>query len=154
MRPTDYDPVLQAIDRQQQEQSQRTIDFLVAEGRPDLAEELKAKLRDIYTGVDGARATWNALTPPQKRALVSARAGELTTHPQLRPNAGGASRTGYGQLGRAGGRLVWTFTCFLSTARCLCARDLLHVDGGALSPEAKVIITERGKFVLAHGERK
>jgi hypothetical protein len=41
----------------------------------------------------------------------------------------------------------------IATLRNLERRDLVSWDGGAFSPESKVVITERGRFVLAQTER-
>ena len=40
------------------------------------------------------------------------------------------------------------------TVRALAAHELLAWDGGALDPERKAVVTERGRFVFAHGREK
>ena len=41
--------------------------------------------------------------------------------------------------------------CGSQTVRALVSHTLLVWDGGVFSPEAKAVLTERGKFVLEHG---
>ena len=41
--------------------------------------------------------------------------------------------------------------CGLPTVRALCARELLACDGTATDPERKIVLTERGAFVVKSG---
>jgi hypothetical protein len=135
------DDILQMLDRKDLEQQARTRSFLLEAGRPDLAAELDAKLRDIRLGVDGAQRTWAALSPAQRSVLEALSAGRHLRKVKW-------SKTRYDAYGEphAIGNL-----CGIATVRNLCARDLCHVDGGMPDPEGKIIITERGRFVLKYG---
>src|SRR5580658_3016903 len=93
-------------------------------------EHYDAAMRDLDSGVMGARSTWHSISPAQQRALRTA----------LEDTVDGKWVRGIG----AG----------VSTIRALCARDLMAWDGGAFDPEAAAVITERGRFVLAHGPTK
>ena len=134
------DEILQEIERQSRAQTEGVREMLRAEGREDLVARLDAKLKDIDNGRYGARATWHALSEPQRRMLRLA-----ASHKRLRREP--ASRSRYyacGGPGDAEGNVGG-----LATVRNLIARDLVLCDGGAFDPEAAVIISERGRFVLA-----
>ena len=133
------DEILQGIERQSRAKTEGVRQMLRAEGRHDLVEKLDSTLRDIETGVYGARGTWHALSEPQRRLLRLA-----ATHKRLRRSP--ASRTRYyacGGPGDAEGNVGG-----LATVRNLISRELLVCDGGAFDPEAAVVISERGRFVL------
>jgi len=135
------DDILQVIEAQSLASQQRTRELLLENGRPDLVAELDRKLKDIRTGVDGAQRTWHSLSGAQRRVLE-----ELRTGRALSRSPGTKHR--YDAIGMPH---AISRVCSLATARALCARELLHVDGGATDPERKIILTERGLFVLAHG---
>lgn len=90
--------------------------------RPPVTEE------DIMQRIDDARGTWAALSQAQRRVLSY---------------MGEGYRSDFSALG---------VICGLRTARSLCARELIAVDGGAFDPESRFVTTERGRFVLAHGQ--
>lgn len=130
--------VLQAIDRDEMATRARVRAILVGEGRADAADELDAKYRDINLGTYGARVTWNALSLAQRRTLI------------LTEEGGGLERMDNSSRYACANERRFP-VCSLPTARNLSARELITVDGGALDPEARFIITERGRFVLKHG---
>lgn len=138
----DTERILHEIERQERERSARFRQFMIDEGHADRLPEFDRKMRDIVTGVDGARRTWEALTEPQRRVMR-----ELDGRLYLIRCP--ASRTRYEAHGEphATGDL-----CGLPTVRNLIARELLACDGGALDPERKLVMTERGAFVLRHGQ--
>jgi hypothetical protein len=105
----------------------------------DLADEYLAKIKEIETGVHGARACWSALTEPQQRAL------------RIADDVGGRLERMGNKEYRHHGKRVWPHPIRVSTIRCLCSRELMAWDGGAFDPEAVAVITERGRFVLKHG---
>jgi hypothetical protein len=104
-----------------------------------LAEYDKA-MRDLDTGVMGARATWAALSRVQRKILALAAA-----------NGGTLERNGKVYHVRWGVADLSMLSIRVSSIRALAARDLFAWDGGYLDPEAAVVLTERGRFVLAHG---
>lgn len=111
-------------------------DILLEKGRPDLVAEFDAKIKRIENGTDGAERTWSALSPAQKRALKLASYGPLRRAKH--------THQFFGEIIAPRARL--------STVRNLIARDLLACDGGAFDPERVLVLTERGRFVLKHGE--
>jgi hypothetical protein len=128
----------QQIERQGREQIERTRQFLLSKGRPDLVAELDANLRDVQLGVAGARGTWHALSPVQRQTLASA-----ADHPRL-VRLWGSIFGFYGPGARA------KKVCSIKTLIPLAARGLMcpEDDPRYLSWFA---ITERGRFVLKHG---
>lgn len=112
-------------------------------GHPD-AEKILAEydraMRDNRLGLTSARNCWHSISPAQARVLAIMGAGCELHQSRLRPLM-------YDAVGR------WNIpdVCSLRTARPLCAHELAHVDGGAFDPERRIIITERGLFVLRHG---
>lgn len=108
------------------------------QGRPDLAESYLVRVRDIETGVHGARGCWHALSLAQRRILAEADR-----------NGGRLERAG--KEYRHGARNQPYKPVYVATIRNLCSRDLMAWDGGAFDPEAAVVVTERGRFVLKHG---
>ena len=113
--------------------------MLIESGRQDILDEFDRNMRDCDTGVIGARATWAALSAAQRRVIT------------MLADFGGylirSSQTRY-YLMAADGTANF---CGLPTARNLVARSLLECDGGALDPELRLNITERGRFVRKFG---
>ena len=133
------DEILQEIERQSRATIERVRQMCRDEGREDLVTELDANLKEVATGRTGARGTWHALSEPQRRMLRVAAA-----HRRLRRSPGSRSRyDACGGLGDAEGNVGG-----IATVRNLIARELLTCDGGAFDPEAAVVISERGRFVL------
>lgn len=99
------------------------------------------KMRDIRLGVDGAQGTWHSISPAQRRALVAASQAKALVRES-------GSRHWFGSVGEPH---AVARVCSLPTARNLIARELLAVDGGAFDPERRLVITERGRFVVKHG---
>lgn len=127
------------LDREQQKRRTRVDAMLREEGRPDLADDLAANLRDVDSGVSGARNVWHSISSAQRHAL------------QYAANAAG------GQIERVGKEYLdrlWTLPdrrIHAPTIRALCLHELMAWDGGLPDPEAAVVVTERGRFVLKHG---
>lgn len=143
------DEFLQRLHRESEQSTQRVREMLIAEGRQDLLADFDLKMREIRNGVDSARGCWHALSGTQRYVLARLGAGRYLARSSRKRKIYDAYRTGEApQPGQPG---VILNACRLSTARNLSARELIHVDGGALDPEAKFVITERGMFVLKHG---
>ena len=133
---------MQEFDRKMIEDRKRFRQFLIDEGVSDkvLAEHDK-RSRDIDLGLLSARSCWHSISPAQARALAIVGTGRcLFRHP--------GQRNFYDAFGDPHAE---TKVCSIKTARALCAHELLAPDGGALDPEAKFVITERGAFVLRFG---
>jgi hypothetical protein len=131
---------LHELERRDRESHRRFRQMLLDEGHADVLEEYDARMRDVATGVDGARRTWDALTPPQRRVLAM-----MLEHKCLvrRPGSATLYDAHEPYLAKA---------CGLRTVRNLIARDLLACAGGALDPEARLELNhELGKFVLDRG---
>lgn len=114
------------------------VAYLRREGRPDLAEHYLARIKDIESGVYGARNCWHALSKAQRTALAVAQ-----------EQGGRLQRCG--KEYRVRDRIWHHQPIRVATMRNLCARDLMTWEGGAFDPEAVVVLTERGRFVLKHG---
>lgn len=136
------DEVFLEIERRSREQRARTHKLLCDAGRADLAIQLEKKYREIDNGVDGARATWHSISDAQRRVLILMGTGR---HLVQRPY----QKTRYDAHGEPH---ALKNVCGIATVRNLCSRDLVHVDGGVKNPEARIVLTERGRFVLKHGQ--
>jgi len=137
---SDYDPILQDLERESLAGRQRVRELLIAENRLDVLAEYDKKMREVDLGIAGAQGAWHALSPAQHRVLTMA------------ANPSGkfyrTSRTRYDYHGEPH---AVADVCGVPTMRNLIARELMACDGGAFDPEKKVAITERGRFVLKHG---
>jgi len=96
-------------------------------------------MKDVDSGVMGARGTWQSISATQKLVLQNAATygGRVT---KITGSSGYQLRLANGLLGIA-----------RSTVRALCDRELMAWDGGAFTPEAAAVITERGRFAVTHG---
>lgn len=108
--------------------------------RPDVADRFMQRMRDLDLGLTGARAVWHSISPAQRHALsyIAGHGGRLERH-------GKAYQPVTGEAPRRSIRIL--------TLRPLAERNLIAWDGGAFDPEQAVVLTERGRFVLKHGER-
>jgi hypothetical protein len=135
------DDILQQIERDSRERHERVRQLILSEGRPDLLAELDGQMRRIHLGLDGAGSTWQSISNAQRKVLLLMAEGR---HLRRAPS----SRTRYDAIGEPH---AISNVCGLPTVRNLCARELCHVDGGAMDPERKIVLTERGTFVVKHG---
>lgn len=141
----DYNPILHALEIESRETNERVRQMLYEAGRPDLVARFDAKMRDIETGVYGARNCWHSISPAQREALrFAASVGRRLIWKPLLGHAPMYAPETYD--GRYASRPIRK-----PTMRNLCARELMAWDGGAFDPEAAAIITERGLFVIKHG---
>lgn len=139
MRTLTEDDVMLAFEGRSRQRIEAVKALLREEGRPDLADELDAKLRDIRLGLDSARSAWHSISPAQRRAL------ELLGEASALARAG----CGYVTTGRPDGYAIKAGR--LATMRALCAHELIACDGTVTDPECRFVLTERGRFVLKHG---
>lgn len=133
------DDVLLWLDREDQKRTAAVRAVLIEQGREDLALDLDRRIRDINLGLDSARSAWHSISAAQRRMLELLREGKALVR------AGG----GYVAVGAPGGYAIKAGR--LPTARALCAHELIACDGCAMDPEARFVLTERGRFVLSHG---
>lgn len=112
--------------------------WFLKECGPELLANYDAKMRDIDSGVYGARMAWHSISAAQRRTLV------FTSE-----NGGRLDRVG--KEYRVPRRHQPYRPVFVSTIRPLCQHNLLAWDGTAFDPEVSAVITERGRFVLTHG---
>lgn len=113
------------------------VAYLRSEGKTDAADRYLAKVREINSGVYGARNTWHSISPAQRRVLL-----EVNEH------GGRVERVGKQYRHRSQNHKP----IYAATIRNLCTRDLMAWDGGIFDPEAIAVLTERGWFVIRHGQ--
>lgn len=138
------DDILQQIERDSRARHEGVRQLLLSEGRPDLLAGLDNQMRRIALGLDGAGRTWQSISEKQRQVLSI-----MATGRKLRRSCSGKpSRPRYDAYGEPH---AISDVCDIRTVRNLCARELCHVDGGALDPEKVIVLTERGAFVVKHG---
>ena len=124
------------LDEAANDQSAAVLRVLIAEGRPDLADELQAKLREIRLGITEAQATWSAMTSAQRAIMLNvAECGRLVKDRN-------ATFSRYSNENE---------TCrpvYLRSINPLVRRRLLDWDQWP-----HCVITERGRFVVKHGAK-
>lgn len=124
----------------------RTFMLKEAEASPRAAhalEEWERAMRDLDNGIAHARSTWHSISIEQRRVMTACAqyAGRIFRS----VGQGGALSNRYHGCGLIPGAL-------LSTVRNLCSGELMAWDGGAFASETAAVITERGRFVVAHGK--
>lgn len=129
------------LDQRLADERDEFVAWLREEAGDEAAERHLVKVRDIDTGVYGARMCWQSISYAQRRALSDAH-----------KHGGRFDRVGKQYRDRD--RNQPYKPVYVSTVRSLCARELMAWDGGALDPEAAAVVTERGRFVLEHGASK
>jgi hypothetical protein len=137
--------VLFRFEREQREADERVRRVIAECGGESALADHDERIRLIRNGQAGAWAVWHSISDAQRRALEAA-----GRHKQLAREPG--SRTFFGARGGLGD--AERRVARLGTIRNLIARGLLACEGGAYDPEAVVLITERGRFVLKHGPEK
>ena len=130
------------LDERSKAETNRFAEYMREIGQPGLADSYLAKIKEIDSGIEGARNTWHSLSEPQRAALELACEGVRFVRRPGRATVFDAERGGRQQP--AGVRYP--------TIRNLCERDLLAWDGGAFKPGDAAVVTERGRFVVAHGQ--
>ena len=132
--------LMQDLERQGRERTERVRAMLLEDGRSDLAAEMDRALKEGASGVTNARSTWHSISDAQRRVLILMAGGPAS----LRRVTG----TTYDVVSPSGCRATGIR---LATARNLASRGLLEWTGGAFDPEASATTTERVAFVLKHG---
>ena len=135
------EPTQDIIEEMMEAERQDFRVWLEKEAGPEALARHDARLRDLDLGITGARGTWHALSAAQRRVLELMMDGRTLVRAP-------ASRTRYGMIGMPH---AIRDVCGLPTVRNLAARELLAWDGGAFDPEARAVLTERGRFVFRHG---
>lgn len=133
--------VIHEVEAQSRASHAAVREILIEEGRPDLADELDARLKDVETGVAQARSVWHSISPAQRRVLTQLASGATS----LQRMEG----TSYDVVSPLGSQAVGIR---LATVRALAARDLLDWTGGAFDPEKRAVLNEYGRFVVAKGQ--
>lgn len=132
--------VLQDLERESDERTQRVRDMLHERGQPELVAELDRALKDSASGFTQARSVWHSISDAQRRVLILLGSGPA----DLRRMKGQS----YDVVSSSGSRATGIR---LATVRNLASRGLLEWTGGAFDPEASARPTERMAFVLKHG---
>lgn len=144
------DELLAWLEQRVNEQIDRVIEMLKAEGRPDLAKELEGRITEISNGIDGARATWSALSEAQRNVLLWMEQGGhlVSTSPA---NTRFALQFPAGPMG-----VSFPVPSALSIPGIhgRTVNNPIHHELISWAPDKKVILTERGRFVLKFGWQK
>lgn len=144
MRGLTHDQIIEIIDHDSAERTRRVRQFLMEEGRPDLLREFDDDMKKLRLGITGAQNCWHSLSAAQRRTIETLAAGRYRLARTLGSiNFYDASGEPYA-LARVAG---------LKTVRNLAARELLDWDGTADDPERAAVLSDRGRFVLAHGRK-
>lgn len=133
------DEILQIIESDMRRQRERVRAMILQNGGKDALADFDRQMRDLDLGVTGARAKWHSLSDKQRRTMQALRVGAALVRI---PNTTGYCVNSIGHLGKV---------CSLPTARALSRHELIAPDGGAFDPESRFVLTERGRFVFAHG---
>lgn len=101
-----------------------------------------AAMRDLDSGVMGARNCWHSLSAAQRRVCLFLAPGRVLLRSLRHRNYYDAH----------GGPHAISMAARLDTARHLARRELVAWDGTARDPEARAVATERMRFVVQHGQ--
>lgn len=119
-------------------------EILTEKGRHDLLAEFDRRQWEIESGVDAARATWCALTAPQRVALVALAEGRRAFR-----EVGSRSR-----YDASGGGCAPLGGIRLASLRALMARKLVQATGSPSDPERRFEITKPGAFIVKRGRQE
>lgn len=145
-RVRDGEPVRDVMDEFLESERQRFRRYLLSMGPRglDALIDYDARCRALDSGVDGACGAWAALSRAQRKVMWWLGDGRVLVQRA-------SQQTVYDAIGGAGGPDRIDGAAGVRTVRALAARELVAWDGGAFNPEARAVLTERGRFVLAHG---
>jgi hypothetical protein len=137
------EPVEDVLDEKSALEEQDFRAYLAGMGERgiDALRRYDARMRNLNTGITGARSAWHSISQVQRTVLLAvlkARPGRIVRR-SVKPSI-------YTLDGQA------ALLCRIATLRNLCERNLLAWDGGAFDPEMAAVVTERGAFVAAHGQ--
>lgn len=142
------DELLAWLEQRDNEQNDRVIEMLKAEGRPDLAEELEARITEIRNGIYGARATWSALSEVQRNVMLwMDQGGHLVSASPT--NTRFSLQFTAGPMGSC---VPVPGALRITGIHGATVNNLLHRELVSWAPDKKVILTERGRFVLKFGQ--
>lgn len=134
--------ILHRIEAEMAADEARFREFMLAQDCPEAIARYDERMRLERLGIAGARRAWHSISPAQRRTLayLGERPGYLLRN--------SSQRTFYDYRGEPHAE---DKIARVATVRNLADRELLSWDGGAFDPERKVVLTERGRFVLKHG---
>lgn len=140
------EPLEYLVDRFEAAENERFRAFLADEG-PKGVEALRrydARVRDVETGVYGARMCWHSLSPAQRRVCLFLAPGRVLVR-------SARCERYYDAVGSTPGVDTIAKAARLDTVRALARHGLVAWDGGAIDPETRAVGTERLRFVVEHG---
>jgi hypothetical protein len=129
------------IEARSRESKERVRDLLRKEGKLEALAEFDQSMKDLDTGLTGARSSWHSISPAQRRVIEY-----LANNPVKLIRS--EKSTYYDSFG---GDAPQTRVAGLKTVRALAERGFLDWEGGAFDPELKAALTERGRFVWLKG---
>lgn len=131
--------IIHRLEQQDAAREQKFRAVLLEQGGPEALAEYDANIKLVRLGITGAKGCWHALSETQRRCLKA-----LSNGPLVRVMQGG---TGYNHISHSPRGEVFR----IATLRNLIARELAAPDGPITDVEFRIVITERGSFVLKHG---
>lgn len=132
------DDIEQHLDRMSRESRKRVRTMIAESGRPDVLAEFDAKMKDIDSGLDGARRTWDALSSTQ-RALLTAlqrEGGHVWNDPDMPSRSYHSRSNGMSSVVRR------------ATVTNLSRRGLLDWGAGSSPAGSVASLSERALFML------
>lgn len=140
------EPVAHLLDEEQRAAEEAFRASLADEG-PDgvaLLGRYDALVRQGESGVYAARMAWHSCSPAQRRVLLFLAPGRVLVR-------SGRCHSYYDAIGGPG---AIAKAARLDTVRNLAARELVAWNKDLLDPEARAVLTERGRFVLQHKSKE
>ena len=134
----------QRMDEESRREREAIRALCLENGRPDLAADYDKNMRNLDLGITTAQNCWHSISGAQRRVLIALGEGRVLKKCRW-------SRSRYDACGIGYAADAIENICAVATVRNLASRELLAWEGGAFEPEAKVVLTERGRFVLKHG---
>lgn len=129
------------FDEQIRASTDSVLRFLLAEGRKDLADELRARISANDAGLVHAGSLWLTLSGHQRTVLLLLA--------KFRPVRRVRDKT-Y-EIADLAESAETAFSTRLSTIRALGALGLIDWTGGVFDPEAAAMISDKGRFVALQG---
>lgn len=137
------DPLAAA--KREREVAEARFRAVLADSGPRGAEALRAyetAMRDVESGVHGARMCWHSMSPAQRRVCLFLATGRVLVRCRW-------SRNHYDAVGEPH---AIARAARLDTVRALARHGLVAWDGTAADPEARAVATERMRFVAEYGQ--
>lgn len=130
-----------AFEQEARSSTDSVVRFLLAEGRKDLADQLRTRIAADNAGLVRAGSLWLTFSGHQRTVLLLLA--------KFRPVRRVRDKTYEVVAGVE--PLQPAFPTRLATIRALGAFGLIDWTGGAFDPEASAVISDRGRFVALHG---